>query len=410
MRRVTTLCALYAAFAMPVAMLGVAWPDIRETLLRSEAELGVLAASYGVGRLTTATSSGMLLRVVSFGPATLASSGVLAVSCVVVATGPRWHVLVAVVLMVGLATGALESLGTRYLAVSGSVRSAGLAAGSYGVGATIGPALVALTGNWRLAYVLAALATVVAGAAVASPAVRWPDGLAARPGFAATQGAVAASVARVRTGHGRDRIVAPARRVDGPDRTVVLLSLGLFFLFVGIEATAGQWTATFLEQSRGLDRWSAGIAVSGFFAGITVGRLVLGAIDVPVRMLPLLAGLMVPLLAAVAAGPPWMAPVFVSLAGLTVAPMFPVLMATTGRRLGAIHAGRVSGWQLIAGNVGATALPAIAGLVVGAYSSDAVIFVLLTAGTAGAALLSLLVGDSIGVTGVAERRGIRLGG
>jgi fucose permease len=389
-RRVTTLCALYAAFAMPVAMLGVAWPDIRETLLRSEAELGVLAGCYGVGRLSTATVSGTLLRVASFGPATLASALVLAASCVAVAAGPSWPVLVAVVLVVGLATGALESLGTRYLAVSGSVRSAGLAAGSYGVGATVGPALVAVTGNWRLIYIVAALVTVAAGAAVASPAVRWPDGLVEREPFAVSR--------------------APARRSHGPERAAVLLSLALFFLFVGVEATAGQWTATFLEQSRGLDRWSAGIAVSGFFAGVTVGRLLLGTIDVPVRMLPLLAGMVVPLLAGVAAGPPRLALVFVSLAGVVVAPMFPVLMATTGRRLGALHAGRVSGWQLIAGNVGATALPAATGLVVGSVSPDAVIFVLMTAGTVGTALLMLMAGDWIHVAGVAARRSVRLGG
>lgn len=372
MRRVTALCGLYVAFAMPIAMLGVAWPDMRDMLSRSEAELGVLAGCYGVGRVSTAATSGVVLRALSFGPATLVLALVLAASCAVVSSGPSWPALVAAVAAVGAATGVLESLGGRFLAVSGSVRAAGLVAGSYGVGATIGPALVAVT-DWRLAYVVATLATVAAGAAVAAPAMRWPADLASH------------ALARV-----RDQSLTRRRPSS---RAVIVVSLSLFIVFVGVEATAGQWTATFLEESRGLDRWLAGLAVSGFFAGVTVGRLLLGAIDVPQRVLPWLASLMVPLLAGVAVGPPRMAPAFVSLAGLALAPVFPMLMATTGRRVGEPQAGQVSGWQLIAGNTGATAMPAMTGLVVAWTSPEAPILVLIAAGVVGAALLTLTSDD-----------------
>lgn len=62
MRRILALCAVYLAFAMPVAMLGVAWPEIREQLARDECELGVLAGCDGMGRLAMAASSGVVLR------------------------------------------------------------------------------------------------------------------------------------------------------------------------------------------------------------------------------------------------------------------------------------------------------------------------------------------------------------
>jgi fucose permease len=373
---------MYVAFAMPIAMLGVAWPDIRDLLSRSEAELGVLAGCYGIGRLSTAASSGVVLRALPFGPATLVLALALAASCAVVSFGPSWPVLVVAVAAVGATTGVLESLGGRFLAVSGSVRAAGLVAGSYGVGATIGPALIAVTADWRLAYVFAALATVAAGAAVATPAMRWTPSMA--------------SDAPTRT---PDRTFT---RRSSPSRAVIVVSLILFIIFVGAEATAGQWTATFLEESRGLDRWLAGLAVSGFFAGVTVGRLLLGAVEVPLRVLPWLAGLMVPMLAGVAVGPPHMAPAFVSLAGLALAPMFPMLMATTGQRVGVPQAGRVSGWQLIAGNMGGTAMPAMTGLVVAWTSSEAPIVMLIAAGTVGAGLLTRMSGDQASAYDVAR--------
>lgn len=55
------------------------------------------------------------------------------------------------------------------------------------------------------------------------------------------------------------------------DQLAVVALLSLFVAFVGIEVTAGQWTATPLEQGRALDRQVAGLAVSGFWAGMTMG-------------------------------------------------------------------------------------------------------------------------------------------
>ncbi len=49
-------------------------------------------------------------------------------------------------------------------------------------------------------------------------------------------------------------------------------------------------------------------------------------------------------------------------AGLAVAPQFPTLLAHTGTRVGEALAGRVSGYQLIAANLGATGLAALTGV------------------------------------------------
>jgi fucose permease len=363
--RVAALSAIYLAFAMPIAMLGVAWPDIRDALGRDSGELGVLAGCYGVGRLSSAASSGVLLRRLSFGRAMLASAVAVAGATAWVATSPAWAFLVAAVGAVGVASGALESLGSRFIAVSASARTAGVLAGSYGVGATIGPALVALSGRWQVAYGVAAVVVLAAGAVFLSGSLRWPEQV------------------EVGVHPGSTGSAASPR----PGRAAVLVSLAMFAVFVGIEVTTGQWTATFLEQARGLDRRLAGIAVSGFWGGLTVGRMALGAVDVSRRTLVTLATLLVPLLLAVAVGPPRLAPVFLILIGLALAPMFPVLLAATADRVGADRAGQVSGWQLLAGNAGATVFPALVGLVVAMTGPGAPAAVLVLMAATGAALI-----------------------
>jgi fucose permease len=366
-RRVAALAAVYLAFAMPVAMLGVAWPEIREVLGRGSGELGILAGGYGLGRLSAAPSSGPLLRRLSFGHAMLASTAVLAALTAWVATGPIWPVLVIAVAGVGVASGALESLGSRFMAVSASTRSAGVLAGSYGVGATIGPALVvALDGRWQLAYGLSALVTLAAGVVFLAPSLRWPDALSV-----------------VRTSGPPTHVPVSSHG----SRIAVVVSLSLFAVFVGIEVTAGQWTATFLEQARGLDRQLAGVAASGFWAGLTLGRMLMGAVAVARRALLVLAALLVPALVAVAVGPRSLAPVFVVAAGVLLAPMFPALMAATRERVGAARAGQVSGWQLLAGNAGATGFPALTGLAVSLTSPAAPAVILALMSVAGLLLL-----------------------
>jgi fucose permease len=59
-----------------------------------------------------------------------------------------------------------------------------------------------------------------------------------------------------------------------------ITQVGAFFLlfYVGIEVTFGSWSYTFLTEVRGGDPVQLGQITSGYWAGLTFGRLVLGAI------------------------------------------------------------------------------------------------------------------------------------
>lgn len=48
------------------------------------------------------------------------------------------------------------------------------------------------------------------------------------------------------------------------------------FVYVGMEVSLGGWLVTFMQQVRSTNPFQAGVTATGFWAGLTVGRLVLG--------------------------------------------------------------------------------------------------------------------------------------
>jgi fucose permease len=365
---VAVACLVYLAFGMPVAMLGVAWPTLRDDLGRADGDLGLLVLAYGVGRLVTSASSGLVLTKVRFGVASALTLVLLAAASAAVATGPAWGSLIAAIGLIGVLSGVLDSLGARFLAVSGSVRRAGLAAGSYGVGATVGPVVLAVSDSVAVGFVTGAAVALLAAVAVASPVIAWPPGLETR----------------------REAVPPPASTVGLVDlltRPAVLISLGLFAAFVSVEVTAGGWLATVLEDARHVDSRLAGLSVGGFWGGITVGRLLLGRVEVGERALLAAVGVVLACIAALAVVPTFLVLPVATLAGLASSPQFPTLIAHTADRVGEDLAGRVSGWQLIAANIAATSLAAVTGVIVDATGPAAPLVVLFVIALTGGALL-----------------------
>lgn len=370
-------CIVYLAFAMPAALVGVVWTDARETFDQPSSALGFVTAAYGIGRLSTSASAGYLLARVGLRRPVAGACVGLAIANVVALAVPVWPVFLFTFLVIGVLSGVLDSMGGRFLAIAGDVGGAALMAGSYGVGATLAPGLVALTA-WRVGFALAAVVSLIAAVLAAGRFVQWPEGLVA-------------------VGRANPSGSAPSVSAQSPGRGFswlpVVASLGLFATIIGLEVTTANWAATFLEEGRDFGGRAGGIATSAFWAGITIGRLALGrvldALGTPPtsRVLTISISAMVGAIALAAFAPAAVAIGSFGLVGLMLGPAFPSLMATTAERVGSLMAGRVSGWQLIAGNIGGTGLAALTGVVVELSSAWAPIVMI--AGAAGVTLLLL---------------------
>lgn len=66
------------------------------------------------------------------------------------------------------------------------------------------------------------------------------------------------------------------RTLEAIGNRVTWLVAGFLLLYVGVEVSIGGWTVTFMLNVRHVSRFSAGMTPTGFWLGITIGRLILG--------------------------------------------------------------------------------------------------------------------------------------
>ena len=147
---------------------------------------------------------------------------------------------------------------------------------------------------------------------------------------------------------------------------IVWLSMAVFFIYTGLEAAAGVWPYSLFTEARAIPISTAGMWVSVYWGGLTAGRLLSGIVAgfVPVRLLLRLCIVGIALGATLV----WLqlADLFsflgLALMGLSSAPVFPMLIATTPARLGDAHTANGVGFQIAAAVLGQSLLPAILGV------------------------------------------------
>jgi len=154
--------------------------------------------------------------------------------------------------------------------------------------------------------------------------------------------------------------------------------MGLFFLYIGLEASAGHWGAYHLAAVGALAAFWTGL----YWGFQTVGRFLLSPFTrrVPERLGFLAASGGAALLFLAVGfmrnpGPGYAA------AGFALAPAFPAAMAWAQSVLG--PGGRTTAWLLVAAALGGAVFPSLFGLLVAAFGARAVPF--------GLAALSLVV-------------------
>jgi predicted MFS family arabinose efflux permease len=343
---------IYLAMSTPLGLFGAAWPQQRQQLGQSSGALGLLILAYGIGRLSTAATALPILRRVHIRVANTVLCLLFVVADLVAGFGRNFVMLIVCFAVIGLLTGALDSLGARFQTLVRNVGSAGLMFGCYGLGAALGPAVSAVF-SWTAGFVLAALLALVAALLAVRPQVDWPVGL-------------------VEPRHKPKALAAETRTVP------LVLSLLAVAGFCALEATSANWSATYLEGARGASAVAASLVVSGFWAGITFGRLFLGRVPWPPSRILTVAGLSVLVtLVLIALLPTPLAMFGFVFLGLALAGIFPTLLSTTADRVGHAAAGRVSGWQLLTANLAATCVSALMGLLVVRCGPQVIIFVLM---------------------------------
>ncbi len=338
----------FASLGLPDGVLGVAWPSMRAEFGLPLDGLGALLVSVTAGTVTSSFLAGALLAHFSVGALLALSCLITGATFVGYAAAPSWAPIVALGALAGIGAGAIDVGINTFAATNFTPRTLHLLHAAYGVGTTAGPiwmtAVLMGGSGWQRGYLAIGAAQLLLAAAFGATLRLWPRPAPRSPADAAAAAPLTATLR------------LPAARYGAL----------AFFLYLGIEASAGAWLFSLLAEGRGVSMGMAGSAVSLYWGGLLVGRVGFGLAPGSLRPERLLA----PSLAGVGAAAALLAldlgtlPSSAAAAalGFSAAPIFPALIGATPARLGPSHTANSVGIQIAAAALGQSAVPAGVGL------------------------------------------------
>jgi fucose permease len=340
----------YAAFVslgLPDGLVGVGWPSIRHTFGLPIDALGAMLVVFTAGYLTSSTMSGRVIDRLGVGMLLVLSCASTAAALLVYGVTPVWWLMVGFSLLSGLGAGAIDAGLNTYAAHHFDARTVNWLHACFGVGSATGPiimtSVLAAGQSWRIGFLIVGCAQLALAACFTWTRHSWlADGSEANQ---PTRAAPARATLRL-----------PA----------AWLGIGLFFIYTGLEISAGQWMYSLLTESRGMPTALAGTCVSLYWASLTAGRILFGIIAPRVPVDRALFACMVAI--AVGAALVWLdinnglSFAGFALMGLCLAPVFPSLISTTPQRIAAEHVANTVGFQVAAAALGGSGIAGFIGV------------------------------------------------
>lgn len=326
------------------AAFGVLVPSLLDTFALSTASVTLLLVCQIGGYTLAALFNGGVLGRLGLGRMLVVALSLLASALLLYALTPRWDLMVAGGVALGLGIGLIDAgLNTAVARHEAGARLIGPLHGFYGAGACAGPviatALLALGSGWRQVYV------VLAGLVGLLLFEVWRQRRGCR-----WQGSPMAA-------GGDWSVVGQALRLPS-----VRLSGLVLLMAVGIEASIGTWAFSVQHLGRSQPAVAAGIGISLYWLGLSVGRFGFGGLVARLGVIRLIACSLGLLLAAQIG---WfqgaMPLVSLPLMGFALAAIVPATILLIPQRLPAHLVPAAVGVSTSAASAGAVVLPASLG-------------------------------------------------
>ncbi|HYF75183.1 MAG TPA: MFS transporter, partial [Candidatus Nitrosocosmicus sp.] len=257
------LIVIYIAFislGLPDSLLGTAWPTMRSTLNLPLEAAGIFIS---ITTLCTAVSSFISGHIIS----RLGTGRVTFISCIMTglmllgySIAPSYIWLLILTIPLGFGAGAVDTGLNNYIAKHYSSRHMSWLHCFWGVGASLGPIImtyaIAQVNNWRFGYRSIGIIQLSLSVILMLTLPLWKE-------------------KELQQEHLEQTKVIHGNVLNYKG---VWLSIGVFPLYIGIEAGTGVWLSSLLVEGRGIDQITAGIWISLFYASITGGRFLSGFI------------------------------------------------------------------------------------------------------------------------------------
>ncbi|MDY2655398.1 MAG: MFS transporter [Candidatus Limiplasma sp.] len=347
------LVLIYVAFislGLPDSLLGSVWPAMHVDLGADLSLAGVLGAVVCAGTVLSGLMSARLIA--RFGTARVTAVSVLMTAAAMLGMALSSSFILTLLLCIplGLGGGAVDAALNNFVALHYRAQHMNWLHCFWGVGATLGPAVIGLllrlTGQWRGGYLGMAAAQCVLAAVMFASLPLWRKAEGDADGQSES-----GNIQPMRL---REVLMLP---LAGP----VLISL---LAYCGAESVMNLWCASYLVGARGIAADRAASWVSLFFLGITLGRMLAGFLSVRMRPAQLVrAGVLLAIVGIALLLSPLdsLLPAACLLVGLGFAPVYPSMLHRTPVIFGQQASQSVMGIQMAFAYIGSTLMPPLAG-------------------------------------------------
>jgi fucose permease len=353
----------FISLGLPDGLLGVAWPSIRSSFSLPLDALGMLLFATTSGYLTSSFFNGKIISHMGVG-------GVLAASCAATGAGligytlvPSWWMMVVLGVVAGLGAGAVDSGLNTYVAANFKENFMQWMHAFYGIGVTLGPIIMTnglnLFNSWRVGYAVVGTAQLLLALSFALTLNLWQ--------------------------HKKDpsEIERPKQITDYKTpyletlrQPIVWLSILLFVIYTGLEASLGAWVYTLLTESRHILPKIAGYLAGSYWITFTIGRIIAGwytkHISIRTLMLYSISSALFGSVLLLWNPSNVVSMVGVGIIGFAIAPIFPALVSGTSNRVGARHAANTIGMQMAGSGLGVAIIPGLLGVFAQRISLEAI--------------------------------------
>jgi MFS family permease len=337
---------------------------MRQDLNTPISAAGILSIIVSIGTIISSLLTPKFLRILGTGKLVAYSIALTAIASIGYYLAESFNILCLWAIPMGIGAGAVDVAMNNFAAVYLESKHTNWLHASWGIGATLSPAILSgsimLGFGWRGAYELVAVLLAVIFAMVLISLPLW------RKIETSNIAQDSASLQNASTPKTSALSFRKSLRVPG-----MKLSFLTFFFYSSLEISTSLWCGTYLIAC-GFKPEVGAFIVSLMFASVMIGRIISGFFAIKFTDHRLIyAGIFI-----VAAGclvlslplPLWMLPVCICLLGLGCAPVYPSLIHATPARFGEALSSQAISIQLAGSYVGSILMPPAFGLVATKFS------------------------------------------
>ena len=318
---------------------------------------GPLSIIVSVGTILSSLLTPKLLRQFGTGKLVFISIALTALASVGYGFSTAFWMMCLFAIPMGIGAGAIDVAMNNFAAIHLESKHTNWLHASWGIGACLGPALLAGSAffgfGWRGAYEMVAFLLAIIAVMMLASLPMWKR---RERGDSRLQ----------QTSSIPDISLRAALRVPG-----MKLSFLTFFFYSSLEISTSLWCGTYLV-ARGFEPEVGALAVSLMFASVMIGRILSGIFAIRFTDMRLvhagIAIVVVGCLVLVFPLPLWVTPVCICLLGLGCAPVYPSLIHATPARFGEELSGRAISIQMAGSYLGSIIMPPAFGFVASHFS------------------------------------------